>query len=118
MMRKIFTAVLILASMQGGFAQAIQMASPKFNKMVKTCTVQQGELADATCQAFVIGVADTTAFYASAQQLNPQFCIPKEITSGQLVAVYRDYLKENHSLRQFSAAALAILAFKKTFPCQ
>ena len=117
-MRRVFTAVLIAASMQAGFVQAIQMASPKSNKMVKTCLLQEGEVADATCQAFVLGVADTTAFYGAAQQMTPPFCIPHDTTAADLVAVYRDYLKDNHSLKQFSAAALAVSAFKNAYPCK
>ena len=117
-MRTVFKAALIVASMQTGFAQAIQMASPESNKMVKTCLVQEGEVAEAACQAFVLGVADTTVFYGAAQQMTPPFCIPQETTSAELVTVYRDYLKDNHSLKQFSAAALAVSALKNAYPCK
>ena len=117
-MKNWFTVVLVVASLQTGFAQAIQMASPTSNKMVKTCLVQEGEVADATCQAFVLGVAEATAFYGAAQQLAPAFCIPHQTTSAEMVAAYRNYLKENHALKQFSAAALAVSAFKETYPCE
>jgi hypothetical protein len=72
-MRIVIAAVLIAASMQAGFAQAIQMASPESNKMVKTCLLQEGDVADATCHAFVLGVADTTAFYGAVQQMTPPY---------------------------------------------
>lgn len=117
-MRKVFTAVLMAASMQAGFAQAIQMASPASNKMVKTCLGDEGELANAACQAFVLGVADTTAFYGAAQQMTSPFCIPQGAAPAELLAVYRAYLKDNHSLRPFSAAALAVSAFKNAYPCE
>jgi hypothetical protein len=117
-MRIVIAAVLIAASMQAGFAQAIQMASPESNKMVKTCLLQEGDVADATCHAFVLGVADTTAFYGAVQQMTPPFCIPGELAPGEMVAIYRDYLKEHHALRQFSAAALAVSAFKEAYPCE
>lgn len=116
-MRNILEAVLIVASMQAGFAQAIQMASSSSNKMVKTCLVQE-QVADGICQAFVLGVVDATAFYGAAKQMTPQFCIPRETAAAEIVSVYRDYLKENHALNQFSAAALAISAFKKAYPCE
>ena len=80
--------------------------------------VQEGEVANATCQAFVLGVADTTVFYGAAQQMTLPFCIPLETASAELVAVYRDYLKDNHSLKQFSAAALAVSALKNAYPCK
>jgi hypothetical protein len=67
--------------------------------------------------AFVQGVADATAFYGAAEQLTPSFCIPAVTTPAELVEVYREYLEDNHALRQFSAAALAISAFKERFPC-
>jgi hypothetical protein len=34
------------------------------------------------------------------------------------VAVYRDYLMEHHALQQFSAAVLAVSAFKEGYPCE
>ena len=117
-MRIIIAAILVVAFMQAGFAQAIQMASPKSNKIVKICLAQDGEVADAPCQAFVLGVADTTAFYGAAQQMTAPFCIPGELAPGELVAVYRDYLKEHHALRQFSAAALAVSALKEAYACE
>jgi hypothetical protein len=117
-MRTVFTLVFIAAAMQAGFAQAIQMASPQSNKIVKTCLIQGEEVAEATCRAFIIGVADTTMFYSTAQQMTPQFCIPHNTDAGDLVAVYRDYLRSNHSLKQFSAAALAVSAFKNAYPCK
>jgi len=43
--------------MQAGFAQAIKMASPESNKALITCLFQEGEVADATFQAFFLGAA-------------------------------------------------------------
>lgn len=117
-MRKLITAVLAMACLQAYSAQAIQMSTSQFNTMVKTCTAHEGEVAEAACQAFVQGVVEVTAFYGTAKQMMSPFCIPVEITPGEMVAVYRDYLKDNHSLRQFSAAVLAVSAFKIAFPCE
>jgi hypothetical protein len=117
-MRNFFTAVLIVASMQAGFAQAIQMAFPESNKMVKTCLIKDGDVANASCQAFVLGVANATMFYGAAQLMEPPFCIPYETASAEMVAVYRDYLKKHHELKQFSAAAIAVSALKAAYPCE
>ncbi|MCB1690430.1 MAG: hypothetical protein KDI33_18165 [Halioglobus sp.] len=117
-MRKLITAALFIAATQAQWAYAIQTASPKPNRIVKMCTVQEGEVADAACQAFVEGVVDATAFYGAAEQLALPFCIPRETTSAELVTIYRKYLGDNHPLRQFSAAALAISAFRAQFPCE
>lgn len=117
-MKKLIAAVFVVGALQCHWAYAIQMASPKSNKMVKVCTLQEGEVADAACQAFVQGVADATAFYGAAEQMTLPFCIPGETTPAELVVVYRDYLESNHALRQFSAAALAISALRETFPCE
>lgn len=111
-------AVLTVTWMQAQSAQAIQMASPQSNKMVKTCLVQDDKLADATCQAFVLGVTDSTAFYGAAQQLDPPFCTPRKTALNEVVAVYRDYLKNHHNLKQFSAAALVVAALKAAYPCK
>jgi hypothetical protein len=117
-MRKLITVALAVACMQAYSAQAIQMSTSKYNAMVKTCSVQEGDVADAACRAFVQGVVDTTAFYSTAKLMTPLFCIPVEITPDQMVTVYRDHLKKNHSLRQFSAAVLAVSAFKSAFACE
>jgi hypothetical protein len=117
-MRKLIAVVLAIVALQAYLAHGIQMAAPTSSKMVKICSIQEGEVADASCQAFVQGVADVTAFYGIAKQLTPSFCIPDDTAPAELVAVYRDYLKDNHVLRQFSAAALAVSAFKDAFPCE
>lgn len=116
-MNKVVAAILVLIVMQVELAHGIQMASPKSNNMVKICTLQEGEAADAACQAFVQGVADVTAFYGSVHELALPFCLDDELTPADLVVVYREYLAANHELRQFSAAALAVAAFKAAFPC-
>ena len=117
-MKKLFAAILVLAATQGHWAQAIQMASPKSNKIVKLCSAQDSEVADAACQAFVEGVAGATAFYGAAQQMTLPFCIPSATTGAELVKVYRAFLDDNHALRQFSAAGLAITAFRAQYPCE
>jgi hypothetical protein len=117
-MRTLIATALTVAFMQAHVAHAIQMATPELNNMVKTCTLHTGEVADAACQAFVLGVAETTAFYAGAGQMTPQFCIPADVAPAQLLAVYRSYLKNNHVLRQFSAAALTVSSFKQSYPCE
>ena len=45
------------------------------------------------------------------------FCLPKEITVGQLGLVVTKYLKENPNLLHASASGLIDLALKESFPC-
>ena len=117
-MKKLLIVSLGALILQAHFAQAeIQMARPTLNKMVKTCTAQD-EVADAACRSFLAGVVDTTAFYANAQLLTPAFCIPAETDSSEILGVYREYIVNNHSLSRFSAAALAVSAFKNAYPCK
>ena len=117
-MRKLIMVALTVACMHVPFAQAVvQTVSLKSSKMVKTCSVENEAVADAACQAFVLGVADTTAFYGAGKLMTPPFCIPRQAAPSELVAVYRDYLKEHRGIKHFPAAALAIMALKGVFPC-
>lgn len=117
-MKKLLTAALAVAVMQCQWVFAIQMASSTSNKMVKICSEQEGEVADAACRAFVQGVADVTGFYGAAEQMTLPFCMPVETTPAEMADAYRDYLQDNHVLRQFSAAALAVSAFRDAYPCE
>ena len=118
-MRKLIMVVLTVTCMHVPFAQAgVQTVSLKSSQMVKTCSVENETVADAACQGFVLGVADTTAFYGAGKLMTPPFCIPRETAPGELVAVFRDYLKKHRGIKHFPAAALAITAFKGAFPCQ
>lgn len=117
-MKNLAAIALALVALQASLAYGVQMASPKSNNLVKICTVQQGEVADAACQAFVQGVVEVTSFYSAAQQIAAPFCVPLETAPEEMVAIYRDYLKSHHELRQFSAAALAVSALKEAFPCE
>jgi Ssp1 endopeptidase immunity protein Rap1a len=117
-MKTLFAAFLALTAMHSLSAQAVQMASPKSNKMVKLCSQGSAEESEAVCQAFVEGVAGATAFYGAAQQMALPFCIPSSTTGAELVSVYRTFLDDNHALRQFSAAGLAIAAFRAQYPCE
>lgn len=116
-MKKLIAAILAVVAIQAQLVHGIQMASPKSNRIVKTCTEQEGEASDAACQAFVQGVADVTAFYSAAQQMTAPFCVPVETSPEQLLGVYRAYLENHHALRQLSAAAQAVAALKEAFPC-
>ena len=95
----------------------VQKAPPNVNEMVKLCSVETGEAADAACQGFVLGVIETSGLYATTKLMAPAFCIPKEVTLAEVVAKYRDYLKKNREIKHFPAAALAVSAFKESFPC-
>lgn len=117
-MKNLLIVGLSALALQTHFAQAeIQMARSTPNKMVKTCMVQE-EAAGAACRSFLSGVVDATVFYANAQLLTPAFCIPAEVDSSEILEVYREYIADNHSLNRFSAAALAVSAFKNAYPCQ
>lgn len=117
-MKKLLIVWFSAVAFQANLAQAdIQMARTTPNKMVKTCTAQD-EAADLACRSFLTGVIDSTRFYANAQLLTPAFCIPAETDSSEILSVYRGYIVNNHSLNRFSAAALAVSAFKNAYPCK
>jgi hypothetical protein len=117
-MKKLIIVALAMACTCVPYAQAVvQTVSLKSSHMVKTCSVENEAVADAACQGFVFGVADTTAFYGAGKLMKPPFCIPRETAPGELLAVFRDYINKNKGVKHFPAAALAIAAFKDAFPC-
>lgn len=118
-MRKFFAAVLATTSLLGHVTQAEVQKAPQNGRMiVRLCMEEQGEVAGATCRGFVAGMIDITRLYASSKSLQPSFCVPPETSPDEAVAVYRKYLKENRSMKHFPAAALALTAFKKAYPCE
>lgn len=118
-MKKLLSAVLAAGSLLGTCAQAeVQKAPPNGSQMVKLCAVEQGEVAEATCRGFVIGVIDITRSYATMKLLQPPFCIPREVAMSETIAVYKKYLEENRAIKHFPASALAVTAFKDAYPCE
>ena len=111
----IVAAVLMLAS---PVHAGVQKAPENGSRMVKICTREKGEIAEATGQGFVIGVIEATRTYVASHSMPAPFCISKEIELSEIVAVYTNYLRENHALKHFPASMLAVSAFKEAFPCE
>lgn len=117
-MKKFMVPLLAVASLTGGLATAgVQKAPPNTNQMVKLCTLDTGEVADALCRGFVLGVIQTTSLYVTTTSMAAPFCVPQGADPAKLLSVYREYLGKNHELKHFPAASLAVSAFTEAFPC-
>jgi len=62
---------------------------------------------------YVVGVVD--GFLATNEV---PFCLPKDVTTGQLAAISKKYLTDNPEKRHFTAASNIAVALGKAFPCK
>ena len=66
------------------------------------------------CMGIVMGLADGLGHLPNG--LNWK-CVPEGVTTRQFREVLEHYLRENRVLRDYSAAALAYVAFTEAWPC-
>jgi hypothetical protein len=69
------------------------------------------------CWAYTRAVADTAILWADMNKDDPAFCIAHTMTSDQLVAVGRKYLKANPEMLEWNAATFLAHAFHDSFTC-
>ena len=67
------------------------------------------------CTGFITGVVDTTEGMRSLQ--NQPYCIPSDVTLGQLNAAVVSYLNTHADMRSVAASALVIAALADTWHC-
>jgi hypothetical protein len=67
------------------------------------------------CTGFITGVVDATEGLRSLQ--NQPYCVPSDVTLGQLNEVVINYLKLHSETRNLAASALVIAALADTWHC-
>jgi hypothetical protein len=67
------------------------------------------------CTGFIAGVVDATEGIRSLQ--GKPYCIPEDVTLGQLNEVVLAYMQNNPANRSLAASALVIAAVGNTYSC-
>jgi Rap1a immunity proteins len=117
-MKKLLTTAAILAMLvtaaQAGNSGKTAPAPKGVSSQVwlDRCNSQENAW-QAYCWAYTRAVADTAIFWADAAE--GPFCIKTSLTSDQLVAVGRKYLKANPKMLEWNAASFLANAFRDTF---
>jgi hypothetical protein len=69
---------------------------------------------------YVAGVSNTARFmseYQGQKGHSPSYCVPYEVTQGQLSDIVFNYLQEHVEIRQIDATILVVIAIGLKFPC-
>ncbi|NYT36641.1 hypothetical protein ERD78_07140 [Allopusillimonas soli] len=80
------------------------------NELLSTC---QDEYSHMFCMGYVVGSLET--WYTSN---TARFCIPENVTQGQLTDITIKYLKNNPESRNLEASLFVASAISEAFPCQ
>lgn len=117
-MRKIFFALLLLASLP--CAAQFKTGNDLYSKLQATGP-------DLTSAIFYLqGVVDASSYHHDIQEyLRPpstlasyrMFCAPAGSTAGQIVDIVRTYLRDHPEDRHINAAILVSTALYRVWPC-
>ena len=66
------------------------------------------------CFGYIQGVSDTLAVSGQKKGI---YCLPSEVTMGQMMEVVVKYLKDNPGTRHEHSATLIRAAFHDAWPC-
>lgn len=68
------------------------------------------------CSGFITGVVDSTEGLRSLQ--GKPYCVPENVTIGQLNAIVLAYLQSHDSTRTLAASVLVVGALSETYGCE
>lgn len=72
----------------------------------------------ALCTGFMQGVIGTVIFYSETLKKDDKFCLPNNVTNGQLVRILVKFLKDNPKMLNENRVSLVWLAFMDAYPCK
>ena len=71
------------------------------------------------CAGYISGIVDFHTVATTVESLPADmFCLPKNITTAQVIRKVTQYLEDNPGKHHDLAAYLVILALHETWPCQ
>ncbi|TRM53299.1 hypothetical protein YH64_009375 [Achromobacter sp. LC458] len=70
------------------------------------------------CLAYVRGVWDGITLHEELSKTAPYFCVPKNVTVGQLKDVFLKYLVDTPRNRHLSGDVLVMTSLMQAFPCK
>jgi len=70
------------------------------------------------CAGYIAGVVDFHTVATTVESLNvDMFCLPKNITTAQVIRDVTQYLEDNPEKHHDLAAYLVVLALRSAYPC-
>jgi hypothetical protein len=91
------------------------------NELYSDCTTREADssyyMMAATCRAFIQGIDDGVGLTRWALKIKRLYCTPRGATAAQIRDVVVKELRDNPAQRNLPAAALAVSALQKAFPC-
>lgn len=117
MLKRVACAILLSAAFHAPPARAGIYLSG--NDLYSDCSVPKDNPVfysrSERCTGFITGVVDTTEGMRSLQ--NQPYCIPSDVTLGQLNTAVVTYLNTHADMRSVAASALVIAALADTWHC-
>ena len=72
-----------------------------------------------TCAGYIMGVIDSHNGAAGTEKMpEPYFCIPGDVSRGQLIDIVLKYVEAHPERRHFGGATLIWIALVFEYPCQ
>jgi hypothetical protein len=123
-MRAAFLACILVVGIP--LSQAVAAFFENGNSLLEYCSAAEAddlrEMKFASCYGYIIGAIDMMEVTNDARRgakppLKPLFCLPTNVTRGQLVDTVKKYLTDNPAHRHYSAAGIVLQAIDEAFPC-
>ena len=71
------------------------------------------------CAGYIAGIVDFHTVATTVESLpSDMFCLPKNISTAQVIRDVRQYLEDNPEKHHDLAAYLVLLALREAYPCQ
>ena len=104
-MNKLITALLLTV-----LIPATSFASKDGNELLAECTKEGTETVDymdiSHCYGYIEGIADVHYTFVAWGHMQPLFCVPKNVTGGQVKKIVVKWLDENPEKLHLGAGSL------------
>jgi hypothetical protein len=119
-MRTLLIGGLLLLGAAGPSAAQSDDSGNSIREMCKVHVQPGGSKGslEAGYSGFCLGLITATLYLGQELPESTKFCIPKGVTVGQGIRVLLKYIEANPELAHRRAEALAIAAFRKSWPCK
>lgn len=123
----LLAAVLAVSSIS--VAQPARADFRDGNRLYADCTVREGASTyyqdKAYCLAYIVGANDgiesglvLAEVYTEIDDLQRPYCLPDNVTAGQLTDVVVAYLRKNPAERHLAGSIVVFAALTQAFPCR
>jgi hypothetical protein len=109
--------ILALVVMLGIVGRVDAVSYFTSSKLLSDC---EGEVVSVRngCVSYLAGLVDTTSTLVVWGFIVEEFCIPNEVTTGQLRKIYIKFTNERPEALHQTASSMALMAFIDAFPCE